>query len=64
VEVYSKRSLYPVHQRYSKTGLLEDAILPYAITNPVFIDVDGNGKFDPPQPGKIKLLSDIPGKKD
>ncbi len=60
VEVFSKKSLYPVHQRSSKTGLLEDAILPYAITNPVFIDVDGNGKFDPPQPGKIKLRSDIP----
>ena len=64
VEVYSKRSLYPIHQRYSKTGLIEDAILPYAITNPVFIDVDGNGKFDPPQPGKVKLLSEIPDKKN
>ena len=64
VEVFSKRTLYPIHQRYSKTGLLEDAILPYAITNPVFIDVDGNGKFNPPQPGKIKLLSDIPDKKN
>jgi hypothetical protein len=64
VEVFSKRSLYPVHQRYSKTGLIEDAILPYAITNPVFIDVDGNGKFDPPQPKKIKLVSDIPVKKN
>jgi hypothetical protein len=64
VEVFSRRSLYPIHQRYSKTGLIEDAILPYAITNPVFIDVDGNGKFDPPQPGKIKLLSEIPDKKN
>jgi hypothetical protein len=60
VEVLGKRSLYPILQRYSKTGLLEDAILPYALTNPVFIDVDGNGKFDPPLPGKIKLRSDIP----
>ncbi|HEB36327.1 MAG TPA: hypothetical protein ENI18_10875 [Candidatus Aminicenantes bacterium] len=60
VEVLGKKSLYPVLQQYSKKGLLKDAILPYALTNPVFIDVDGNGKFDPPQPGKIKLRSDIP----
>jgi len=60
IEVLGKKSLYPVLQRYSRKGLLKDAALPYALTNPVFIDVDGNGKFDPPQPGKIKLRSDIP----
>ncbi|NIO48034.1 MAG: hypothetical protein GTN73_01145 [Candidatus Aminicenantes bacterium] len=60
VEVLGKKSLYPVLQQYSKKGLLKDAALPYALTNPVFIDVDGNGKFDPPLPGKIKLRSDIP----
>jgi hypothetical protein len=60
VEVLGKRSLYPVLQKYSRKGLLKDAALPYALTNPVFIDVDGNGKFDPPLPGKIKLRSDIP----
>ncbi len=63
VEVLGKKSLYPVLQRYSRSGLLEDAILPYALTNPVFIDVDGNGKFDPPLPEKIKLMSDIPESK-
>ncbi|MEZ4296340.1 MAG: PHP domain-containing protein [Polyangiaceae bacterium] len=25
-------------------------IIPYAITNPIYIDVDGNGKYDPPLP--------------
>ncbi len=25
-------------------------ILPYAITNPIYIDTDGNGKYDPPLP--------------
>jgi hypothetical protein len=60
VEVLGKNSLYPILQKYSRKGLLKDAILPYALTNPVFIDVDGNGKFDPPQPGKIKLRTDIP----
>ena len=64
VEVLGKSSLYPVLQQYSKKGLLKDATLPYALTNPVFIDVDGNGKFDPPQPGKIKLRSDIPEPKE
>ena len=24
--------------------------LPYAITNPIYIDADGNGEFDPPLP--------------
>jgi hypothetical protein len=56
VEVLGKETLYPVLQRSSGTGLLEDAILPYALTNPVFIDVDGNRKFDPPLPRKIHLI--------
>jgi hypothetical protein len=60
VEVLGTKSLYPVLQQYSRKGILKEAVLPYALTNPVFIDVDGNGKFDPPQPGKIKLRSDIP----
>jgi len=60
VEALGKKSLYPILQQYSKKGLLKDAALPYALTNPVFIDVDGNGKFDPPLPGKIKLRSDLP----
>jgi len=60
VEVLGKKSLYPVLQRTSRSGLLEDAILPYALTNPVFVDVDGNGKFDPPLPEKIMLITDIP----
>lgn len=60
VEVLGKRSLYPVVQRPSWSGKLEDAVLPYALTNPVFIDVDGNNRFDPPLLEKIKLTSDIP----
>lgn len=53
----------PVLQKQAKGGQLEKATLPYALTNPVFIDVDGNGKFDPPLPEKIKLASDIPESK-
>jgi hypothetical protein len=47
-EVAGKKSLYPVVQATSRDGFLKDAALPYALTNPVFLDVDGNGVFDPP----------------
>jgi hypothetical protein len=60
VEVIGKQGLYPVLQRASQSGLKEHATLPYALTNPVYIDVDGNGRFDPPWEHKIELLSEIP----
>lgn len=50
VEVVGRRSLYPVVQQPARNGQPEEAALPYAITNPVFIDVDGNGLFDAPRP--------------
>ena len=56
VEVTGKGSLYPVVQVRSKSGLQADAVRPYALTNPVFVDVDGNGRFDPPLPKKIRPL--------
>ena len=34
------------------SGQVESAILAYALTNPVFVDVDGNGRFDPLFPKK------------
>jgi len=55
-EVLGEKSLYPVLQTKSRDGLLENAILPYALTNPVFVDVDGNGRFDPPRTEKIDLI--------
>lgn len=58
VEVLGKESLYPVLQRSSWSGISTNATLPYALTNPVFVDVDGNGKFDPPLSEKIKPVSD------
>jgi hypothetical protein len=64
VEVLGKKSLFPVLQRPSKNGCLDEAVLPYALTNPVFIDVDGNGKFDPPLPEKINFTAEIPELKD
>ena len=56
VEVSGERSLFPVVQRLSRSGQAEKAALPYAITNPVFIDFDGNGRFDPPYPGSLKKI--------
>ncbi len=56
VEVMGAGSLYPVVQERSWSGLQADAVTPYALTNPVFVDVDGNGRFDPPLPRTIQLL--------
>jgi hypothetical protein len=56
VEVMGTGSLYPVVQQRSRSGLQADAVTPYALTNPVFVDVDGNGRFDPPLPRTIQLL--------
>lgn len=61
-EVLGKKSLYPVLQASSRDGLPENAVLPYALTNPVFVDVDGNGVFDAPNPRKIELI-EITGEK-
>lgn len=57
VEVMGQKSLFPVHQGRARGGLPENAVLPYALTNPVFVDVDGNGRFDPPWPHEISRLS-------
>lgn len=46
-----------------KVRLITDATIPYALTNPVFVDVDGNGKFDPPLLKKIESVSKILGLK-
>jgi hypothetical protein len=62
-EVMGKKSLYPVVQATSRDGLLEDAVLPYALTNPVFVDVDGNGVFDPPLAHKIEWVEPTGEKK-
>ncbi len=50
VEVVGRQSLYPVVQQPARNGQLQEAALPYAITNPVFVDVDGNGLFNAPRP--------------
>ncbi len=55
-EVLGKKSLFPVHQARARHGLRENASLSYALTNPIFIDVDGNGRFDPPLSRDIRLI--------
>jgi hypothetical protein len=51
-QVIGRRTLYPVLQVHARTA--KDAALPYALTNPVFVDVDGNGRYDAPLPREIR----------
>ena len=53
VEALGRKTLFPVLQSPSETGLRKDSTLPYALTNPVFVDVDGNGRYDPLLPDKV-----------
>lgn len=55
VEVRGRSSLYPVIQQRSDDGLAESAAYPYALTNPVFVDADGDGRSEPVRPGKVSL---------
>lgn len=55
IEVVGKETLFPVVQRRLKIDGYDSRPLPYALTNPIFVDVDGNGKFDSPLP-KIKFI--------
>jgi predicted metal-dependent phosphoesterase TrpH len=64
VEVLGNETLYPVLQQMSRSGLMTNAVIPYALTNPVFIDVNGNGKFDPPLTEKVKLVADTGQQKE
>jgi len=55
VEVLGNETLFPVVQKSTKYDGYECGPFPYALTNPIFVDVDGNGKFDSPLP-KIKFI--------
>jgi len=58
VEAVGRKTLFPVLQEPSESGLFKDGTIPYALTNPIFVDVDGNGRFDPPLPEKVRLASE------
>ena len=60
VEVLGHRTLYPLIQRTASQGRTDRAVLPYALTNPIFVDRDGNKRFDPPLPTEIRLLDKLP----
>jgi hypothetical protein len=55
VEVLGGRSLYPLIQQRSGDGSAEEAALPYALTNPILVDADGDGRSDPVWPEKILI---------
>ncbi len=55
VEVVGRASLYPLVQRRSGDGQAENAALPYALTNPIYVDVDGNGRSEPVWRDKVVI---------
>ena len=60
LEVEGRKTLYPVVQQPSLTAQLKDAALPYALSNPIFVDADGNGRFDSPWPVPVELKKNPP----
>ena len=64
LEVEGRKTLYPVVQQPSLTAQLKDAALPYALSNPIFVDADGNGRFDSPWPVSVELKKNPPAQKE
>ena len=55
VEVLGGRPLYPLIQQRSGDGRPEGAALPYALTNPILVDANGDGRSDPVWPEKVVI---------
>jgi hypothetical protein len=55
VEVMGERSLYPLIQQRSGDGTYEEAAFPYALTNPILVDANGDGRSDPVWPDKVLI---------
>jgi hypothetical protein len=55
VEVKGRGSLFPTVQQRSRDGTAEGAPLPYALTNPIFVDVDGDGKITAVWPDRVAI---------
>ncbi|HSA96645.1 MAG TPA: CehA/McbA family metallohydrolase [Acidobacteriota bacterium] len=53
VEVLGGRTLYPLIQQRSGDGTPEEAARPYALTNPILVDANGDGRSDPVWPEKV-----------
>jgi hypothetical protein len=55
VEVRGARALYPLIQQRAGNGDPDRAALPSALTNPVLVDADGDGRVDPVWPEKVAI---------
>jgi hypothetical protein len=55
VEAVGRASLFPSLQQRSADGRPEGAAAPYALTNPIYVDVNGDGKIDPVWPEKVAI---------
>jgi hypothetical protein len=55
VEVLGSRTLFPLIQQRSGDGGPEDSARPYALTNPILVDADGDGRLTPIWPEKVRV---------
>jgi hypothetical protein len=55
VEVRGARPLYPLIQQRAGNGDPDRAAIPYALTNPILVDADGDGRSDPVWPDKVAI---------
>lgn len=55
VEVLGRKSMFPGLQARAGDGRPESAALPYALTNPIYVDANGDGKVDPVWPERIVI---------
>jgi len=60
VEVRGAKSLYPMIQQRSGGGSPEEAAFPYALTNPILVDADGDGRSAPVWPEKVAVKQAVP----
>jgi hypothetical protein len=57
-EVTGSSDLFPMIQARG-SALDETPVRPFALTNPIFVDVDGNGQYDSPLPQTISLIPNL-----
>jgi len=57
-EVTGTSDLFPMIQARG-SALDETPVRPFALTNPIFVDVDGNGQYDSPLPQAITLIPNL-----
>jgi hypothetical protein len=55
VEVLGGRSIFPLVQQRSGDGSPNESALPYALTNPILVDADGDGRSGPVWPERLVI---------